>query len=1079
MSMSMQSAPSTPMNANQRPKARRLLLETLILAALYAALGKVCTMLAHSVLSGNLILFWPPAGLALAAFMLLGWRASVGVWLGAIATQGVLFSGELNLHAMMSQGVMASGSTAQAALAAWLAGRLLGLGQFASPSSEQRMMRMTPLRIATFMAALFALATTLASSIGTASLVLAGEAQRAAAATLWQTWWMGDLIGMLGFGPLLYFLARHWRKTPFQRDPVPFCLACLLAGAGVLAFAVNEQSVARQKVESMGADANELIAMHKGLMRAQVTQVVALKSFFESSDEVTLKEFQSFTGDLLQQDSVTRSLSWIPLVPAAERVHFETQMQQGGHPSFFIYEQNAAKAKVAAGVRDAYFPITFISPQVTHNPIQGFDLGSDPLRHAVIQQSGSSGMPTASAPVQLVQDRNKLPAVLVVAPVYRQDMPLATASQRQQALMGVVSSAFDPNTRFAEIRLGLRPTHIEYFVFDQETSPNGVKTQLIAYNSPSVKEQPLNLDPVQLRQGLYAERTFEFAGRERLMIVRPGPNTSLMTIHWDGWLILVFSFVLAGTLLYFQGRREAQEKLLQASDAARREEAEFIKQLLEQLPIGVALRTLQGDFIDANPAFLALLGQPRDQLKGLTNAQVTPTEFKALDAAQTLTLQATGSYGPYEKEYLRPDGSRVPVQVRGRNVEFNGRTILLSVAEDISARRKSEFQLAQSQKMDAIGQLTGGLAHDFNNMLGVIIGNLDLLASQLGDNEPAQARLNTALTAALRGADLTRALLAVARTQAVNSESVDLSSRLKELLPLLQHTAGHGIQIKLSLEDNPVVEVDPGGLASTVLNLVLNARDAMPDGGYLTLATQLRTIHADEVGTALKPGQYAELSVTDTGTGMRPEVLARALDPFFTTKERGRGTGLGLSMAHGFVKQCGGDLTIYSEPGYGTTLRLMLPIAAPSSGAGTTTGTADQKTAEAMPRGHERVLVVDDEIELLAVTATWLKALGYEVTPCATPTSALAALQDGMTSGRPYALMVTDVIMPGMNGFELARAARDAQPDLALLYISGFADVADRGNERPGGAILEKPFRQPALATLVRQALEQQMKEAS
>ncbi|MDD2882783.1 MAG: ATP-binding protein [Rhodoferax sp.] len=610
-----------------------------------------------------------------------------------------------------------------------------------------------------------------------------------------------------------------------------------------------------------------------------------------------------------------------------------------------------------------------------------------------------------------------------------------------------------------------------------------MKYQLLAWSSP-VSSKPtlpvLNIKPNQLRQGRYAERTFKVADRERLMIMRPDSNSAtVIPIHWDGWLILSFSLSLAGTLLYFQGRREVQEKLLQASNATHREEAEFIKQLLEQLPIGVALRTLQGDFIDANPAFLALLGRPLDQLKGLSNQQIAPTEFEARLTSQALALLATGSYGPYEKEYVRPDGSRVPVQVRGCNVEFNGRTVLLSVAEDISARRKSEFQLAQSQKMDAIGQLTGGLAHDFNNMLGVIIGNLDLLASLLGNNEPAQAKLNTALTAALRGADLTRALLAVARSQSINSEAVDLSGRLNELLPLLKHTAGNAIEVTLMLDGNPVVEVDPGGLASTVLNLVLNARDAMPDGGHLTLVTKLCTIHVDGVGTTLKPGHYAELSVSDTGSGMRPEVLARAMDPFFTTKERGRGTGLGLSMAHGFVKQFGGDLTIYSEPGFGTTLRLMLPIATPSSGVGTATWTADEESTETMPRGDKRVLVVDDEIELLAVTATWLKALGYEVTPCATPASALAALQDSLTSGRPYALMVTDVIMPGMNGFELARAARAVQPALALLYISGFADVADRGRSRPSGAILEKPFRQPTLATLARQALDQKSKETS
>ncbi len=1022
-------------------------------------------------------MFWPPAGLALAAFMLCGGRAVVGVWLGALITQGVLFSGDFNQETLTAMLAMASGSTAQAALVAWLIGRWVGWGQWATPASHQRMMRTTPLRMAAMMLVVFTLATPLAASVGTASLVWSGQVPLFSVALVWRTWWLGDLAGVLGFGLPLFFLMTYWRKKTCQRDPVALCLAGLLMGAGLLAFAINEQSDTDQKIELLEADANELIAMNAGLMQAQLTQVIALKAFFESSEEVTPDEFQTFSTQLLANDPITRALSWVPRVRASERADFERQIQQNGYPLFFIYEANDDKTQVVADTRKEYFPLAYMAPLVPYLSLLGFDLGTDPLRHNVIQSAGDSGKITASAPVHLLQGQGVLPAVLTLAPVYHPNLPLRTVEQRQQALKGVVVSAFEPNTRFAEIRAGLRPTHNEFFVFDQESSPDGVKSELIAWSMlTSVITPPLDLEPAQLRQGLYVERLFEIAGRERLMIVRPSLSSFEILGHWDNWLTLLFSGVLAATLLYFNGRREAQDQTLHQSDAARQEEAEFIKQLLAQLPIGVVVCELQGDVIDANPAFSAIVGRPHAQIRGLSVAQMTAPEFAALDAEQAQRLHSTGIYGPYEKEYLRPDGSRVPVLVRGLRTEWNGKPVILSVTEDISARRKSEFQLTQAQKMDAIGQLTGGLAHDFNNMLGVIIGNLDLLSSLLIGNEAAQAKLATALTAALRGADLTRALLAVARAQTISAEPVDLSGRLKELLPLVRHTAGNMIEVTLTLDANPVVEVDPGGLASTVLNLVINARDAMPQGGHLTLLTKLRTVTAGSA-TLLKPGQYAELSVSDTGTGMSAEVLARALEPFFTTKERGRGTGLGLSMAHGFVKQCGGDMTLYSEPGYGTTLRLMLPITAPSTVAATATPNTDAVGPEVLPRGHERVLVVDDEIELLAITATWIKALGYEVTPCARPDSALTALQDGLTAGQPYALLVTDIIMPGMDGFALASAARLKQPQLALLYISGFADAADRGRDRPGGAVLEKPFRQPALATMVRQALDQHIKE--
>jgi PAS domain S-box-containing protein len=542
-------------------------------------------------------------------------------------------------------------------------------------------------------------------------------------------------------------------------------------------------------------------------------------------------------------------------------------------------------------------------------------------------------------------------------------------------------------------------------------------------------------------------------------------------------------------------RTQAEEERKQA-DAERLAEALFHRRLLDQLPIGVALRTLGGDFIDVNPAFAEILDLPREQILGMANAQVTAVEYEAQDAEQTEVLHRTGRYGPYEKEYLRRDGSRIPVRVRGQHLERNGEMLILSVAEDISDKRMAEFRLAQAQKMDAIGQLTGGLAHDFNNMLGVIIGNLDLLADDFADDlahdvadglsehSAARARVDTALMAALRGADLTRALLAVARAQSVVTEPVDLNARLGELLPLLRHTAGPNIEVSMALAAGLVVQIDCGGLAGTLLNLVINARDAMPCGGRLTLSMHVRIVTPGDSMVTLAPGQYAALSVTDTGSGMSAAVMANATLPFFTTKERGRGTGLGLAMAHGFVKQCGGELLLYSEPGHGTTVKLILPLALDWALAGTELGGAAadvgatqiavqrEADASALARGAERVLVVDDEIELLAVTASWLKMLGYEVTPCTSAASALAALSDAAAVGRPYALMVSDVIMPGMDGFALAHAARAQQPDLALLYVSGFADAADRGRERPFGTILEKPFRQAALAALVRSTLD-------
>jgi len=506
--------------------------------------------------------------------------------------------------------------------------------------------------------------------------------------------------------------------------------------------------------------------------------------------------------------------------------------------------------------------------------------------------------------------------------------------------------------------------------------------------------------------------------------------------------------------------------------SSRAEEAQS-RRLLDQLPLGIVLRQRDGQIIDVNPAFAAMVDRPRDALRGVNLDAITPNGRVRADEAMSgpkggsqVGSVAGGSFGPFEAEVTRADGTQVPIQIRGLLIERGAKPVILSVVEDITERRKNEQELAQAQKMEAIGQLTGGLAHDFNNMLGVIIGNLDLLERELGaaPTGPAQGRLETARMAALRGADLTRALLSVARRQSFSPEPVDLNVRLKELVPLIQHTMGGSIDVVVDLDDEPMVNVDSSGLAGAILNLAINARDAMPNGGRLTLRTRLRSILYDEAGNDLPPGSYVAMSVTDTGVGMSHDVMNRAADPFFTTKAPGRGTGLGLAMAKGFAKQSAGEFRIYSELGHGTSITFLLPL----------TSRGEKAIAPlAAPRGgDERVLVVDDELELLAVTATWLKDLGYDVTPCASSRSALSAIADAARDNRPYRLLVTDVIMPGMNGFALANACRTQIPSLRVLYVSGFADAADRSADQLEGELVQKPFRQIELAIAARRALD-------
>ena len=377
--------------------------------------------------------------------------------------------------------------------------------------------------------------------------------------------------------------------------------------------------------------------------------------------------------------------------------------------------------------------------------------------------------------------------------------------------------------------------------------------------------------------------------------------------------------------------------------------------------------------------------------------------------------------------------------------------------------------LQQAQKMEAIGNLTGGMAHDFNNLLSIIIGNLDSLSEQLEENSPPYQLSQAALEAALRGADLTRRLLAFARQQALQPQHININKLVEGITKLLARTLGEDIPISLNLApDTWTVVADPAQLESALTNLATNARDAMPHGGQLSIATHNGHLDADYAAqhAEVTPGDYVVIEVTDTGTGIRPEVAARIFEPFFTTKERGKGTGLGLAMIFGFMKQSGGHVNVYSEIDIGTTFRLYLPRAV----KGTETIVQTVQPAKATG-GHETILVVEDNGDLRNIVKQQLNQLGYHVLEAANGAEALKLL----TEGDKIDLLFSDIVMPGkINGMELARLATERWPSLKVILTSGFPDTQVNGQqESPAGLrLLSKPYRKADLARTLREVFE-------
>jgi PAS domain S-box-containing protein len=390
------------------------------------------------------------------------------------------------------------------------------------------------------------------------------------------------------------------------------------------------------------------------------------------------------------------------------------------------------------------------------------------------------------------------------------------------------------------------------------------------------------------------------------------------------------------------------------------------------------------------------------------------------------------------------------------------------VIEDARERNEVQSQLRQAQKMEAIGQLTGGLAHDFNNLLGIILGNLDLLSERFEARGEESDLTEAATQAAMRGAELVRQLLAFSRRQPLAPKLTALHPVLQGTAKLLRRSLGEDIELELKIADSlwPVL-IDVAQLESALLNLSVNARDAMPEGGRLTieLSNMIIDERASELNLEAAAGDHVLIAVSDTGSGMSPEVLAHAFEPFYTTKGT-KGTGLGLSMVHGFIKQSGGYSKIYSELGHGTTIRLYLPRAMESE-----TNASEPRHSEMMPRGHEVVLVVEDNKGIRELAVRQLQSLGYRTISAVDGVSALEIIQ----AGSPLDLLFTDVVMPGgLDGNGLAEAARRLRPGLKILFTSGFTAAAASAavQNQFGSNLLSKPYRKSDLAQRIRARLD-------
>jgi PAS domain S-box-containing protein len=662
-------------------------------------------------------------------------------------------------------------------------------------------------------------------------------------------------------------------------------------------------------------------------------------------------------------------------------------------------------------------------------------------------------------------------------------MPLTTYLSATVLLLGMflLNLRTETERRAEEARNELEG----YFRAIFDASPDAIVVadadRTIVMANPAAERQfgypagALNGLPIQAISGAEAaqvadpERELRLGPRESLSAA---PVREVVAVRKDG---STFPAELArsvlstprGTFVVGIGRDISERKVI---DEAR---ARMVA-IVESSDDAIIGKDLNGIVSSWNRGAEKIFGYSAVEMIGQSILQVVPRERYDEEADILARIRCGESIEHAETTRVTKDGRLIDVSIRVSPIhDAAGNVIGASkIARDITTSKHLEQQLRQSQKMEAVGQLTGGVAHDFNNLLGVILGNLDLMERGVAGNDALTKRLQNAQRAAIRGADLTRRMLAFSSRQPLMAVPTSVAESAGNMIEMAKRALGPEIEIHANLDPSlPLVLVDPSGLENALLNLAVNARDAMPDGGSILISARIRDVVVSdrpEASDELRAGRYVTLEVSDTGHGMSRETLQRAFEPFFTTKARGKGTGLGLAMVYGFAKQSGGTARVYSEVGHGTTVTLYLPLAQSPSGKAHVAATPKLSHGKG-----QVVLVVDDEADLLEVAVAYLEEMGYRALHASDGVRALEVL----ALEPDVDLLVTDVIMPGgMNGVELARKVRQLRPGMRVVYSSGFPSdaLSQKNGTRVDGPLIYKPYQRGDFAAVVQRAMASQ-----
>ena len=841
----------------------------------------------------------------------------------------------------------------------------------------------------------------------------------------------------------------------------------------------QRQSGERAFEQRAALDAMKLEAHFAKLERPVITAA----DFFSADRGATPESFARFADFIVPRAPIIRWLAWAPIVHDIHRAAFEVQARLT-RPSFHILDRARDGSLVHAPERDNYVPLYAVRAVHAATPPLGLDLESDAAQRAAAERARDEGKAIATVPLSGFDPRGSGKIVTVIAPVYHSGNTVpSTVAERRQRLVGYMIGAYTLRAVLRYVTAGVaRPAETISFTRSVPAaapgkvlaSPLGIALHASAGPGrlPRAAGEDRVIVPVSLA-GKSWNATFSFRAPRGILSQSDAPF---------GWLGagLVLTAALGAFIARGETQRLATQRLvtkrtveLSEANARLHDLAEMLRATLDAAPIGIIALNKDAKITLWNRGAERTFGHQADDVLGKAYLDlVTPKEERASADALYARISTGESIRDIEMQRRRSDGTLLDIR-GGANPVYDAtgrfRGVVIAV-QDITDSRKLEAQLRQSQKLEAIGQLTGGVAHDFNNLLGAAITSLDLLREQIEGDSQADELAADALNALLHGADLVRRLLAFARRHPLQPERVDINDLVTETARLLRPLLGDSIELVLKLGDGiwPVL-TDRPQFETTLINLATNGRDAMPYGGQLFIATHNTVIPQTTGGNPeVPPGEYVTVEIRDTGTGMHPSTLQRIFEPFFTTKDSGAGTGLGLSTVLGFMKQLGGYIIAESEEGVGSCFRLYL-----RRFDGVEDDYAQQdETLGPMSRlsgTGKRVLVVEDNAGLRRSVILQLQKLGFRTRDVANASAALALLG----STEQFDLLFSDVMLPGgMGGMELACVVRARWPHVRILLVSGSPELFARGVAGPPGIpLLSRPYREQALIRALDEAL--------